>query len=164
MQNCSKLLWDKVGVADQPDFWNAYSTNLFTDRAIQVVEAHHSEDADKALFLYLAYQGVHEPRQSPEHYYNAYNESISDLDRRQFAGMLVALDEGVANVTAALTASTMYDDTLWIVTTDNGGPTTECSTTGQSNYPLRGSKCSIWEGGTRGTSFLFCERPASPHA
>jgi arylsulfatase A-like enzyme len=28
--NCSKLLWDAVGVADQPDYWAAYSTNLFT--------------------------------------------------------------------------------------------------------------------------------------
>jgi arylsulfatase A-like enzyme len=43
----------------------------------------------------------------------------------------------------------------FIVTTDNGGPTTECSTTGQSNWPLRGSKCSIWDGGTRGTGFLY---------
>ena len=50
------------------------------------------------MFLYLAYQGVHEPRQSPEHYYDAYNESIADLTRRQFAGMLVALDEGITNV------------------------------------------------------------------
>ena len=44
--------------------------------------------------LYLAYQGVHEPRQSPEHYYAAYNASIADVERRQFAGMLSALDEG----------------------------------------------------------------------
>ena len=56
----------------------------------------------------------------------------------------------------------MYDDTLFIVTTDNGGPTTECSTTGQSNWPLRGSKCSIWEGGTRGTGFLFWEGLPAP--
>ena len=50
----------------------------------------------------------------------------------------------MGNVSAALKEKEMYDDTLFIVTTDNGGPTTECSTTGQSNYPLRGSKCSIW--------------------
>ena len=67
-----------------------------------------------------------------------------DLQRRQFAGMLSALDEGVENVTAALRESSMLQETLWIVTTDNGGPTTECSTTGQSNWPFRGSKCSIW--------------------
>lgn len=68
--------------------------------------------------MYLAYQGVHEPRQSPEHYYDAYNESITDDHRRQFAGMLSALDEGVKNVTTALKASDMYDDALFIVTTD----------------------------------------------
>ena len=55
------------------------------------------------------YQGVHEPRQSPEHYYDQYNATIADMDRRQFAGMLSALDEGLANVTTALKESaTMY--------------------------------------------------------
>jgi len=120
------------------------STNLFTDRAVEIIKKHHSTEQDKPLFLYLAYQGVHEPRQSPEHYYDKYNETINDLQRRQFAGMLSALDEGVENVTAALRESSMLQETLWIVTTDNGGPTTECSTTGQSNWPFRGSKCSIW--------------------
>jgi hypothetical protein len=52
---------------------------------------------------------VHEPRQSPEHYYDQYNATIADMDRRQFAGMLSALDEGLANVTTALKESaTMY--------------------------------------------------------
>ena len=98
---------------------------------------------------------MHEPRQSPEHYYDSYNESIADDGRRQFAGMLAALDEGLKNISQTLHTAAMYTDTLFIVTTDNGGPTTECSTTGQSNWPLRGSKCSIWEGGTRGSGFLY---------
>ena len=96
------------------------------------------------------------------------------------AGLSVALPVGVSSV-AALRESSMLQETLWIVTTDNGGPTTECSTTGQSNWPFRGSKCSIWvreqrralptlslsllsrpllqrqEGGTRGTGFLYWE-------
>ena len=40
----------------------------------------------------------------------------------------------MGNVSSALKAAGMYDDVLFIVTTDNGGPTTECSTTGQSNW------------------------------
>ena len=68
--------------------------------------------------------------------------------------MLSAVDEGMANVSAALRARGMYEDTLFVVTTDNGGPTTECSTTGQSNWPYRGSKCSVWEGGTRGVAIM----------
>ena len=36
-----------------------------------------------------------------------------------------------------------------------GEPTTECSTTGQSNWPYRGSKSSVWEGGTKGTAFMY---------
>lgn len=36
-----------------------------------------------------------------------------------------------------------------------GGPTTECAGIGASNWPYRGSKCSIWEGGTHGTSFMW---------
>eukprot|EP00966_Prymnesium_polylepis_P279726 6462626-Prymnesium_polylepis.1 len=69
--------------------------------------------------------------------------------------MVAALDEGLGNVTTALKARGMFDSTLIIVTTDNGGPTTECSTTGQSNWPFRGSKCSLYEGGTRGTAFVY---------
>lgn len=57
--NCSKLLWDAVGVADQPNYWDAYSTNLFTGRAVSLIEKHHSMEADgTGFFLYLAYQGV----------------------------------------------------------------------------------------------------------
>ena len=41
------------------------------------------------------------------------------------------------------------------VTTDNGGAIHECKPNGASNYPLRGGKCSIWEGGTRGTALIY---------
>ncbi|EOD07247.1 hypothetical protein EMIHUDRAFT_62301 [Emiliania huxleyi CCMP1516] len=128
-----------------------YSTNLFTARAVEIISQHN---LSSRLFLYLAYQGVHAPRQAPAAYVEPYKKGIADPVRRTFAGMISALDEGIGNVTAALAARDMIDDTLIVVTTDNGGPTTECSTTGQSNWPFRGSKCSIYEGGTRGTAFL----------
>ena len=146
---CSKLLWDEVSNTSDP---SKYSTNLFSARAVSTIAA-HPDPAATPLFLYLAYQGVHEPRQCPPSYYLPKYASIQDKGRQEFAGMLTALDEGMKNVTTALKARGMYDETLFIVTTDNGGPTTECSTTGQSNWPMRGSKCSVWEGGTVRGSF-----------
>jgi len=160
---CSKLLWDQVGHGScdrhgrcsEPDYWAKYSTHLFTTRAETLIAEHAKEHSKAGLFLYLAYQGVHEPRQAPAHYVDRNAQTIDDDGRRAFAGMLSAVDEGIANVSHALQSAGMYNDTLFIVTTDNGGPTTECSTTGQSNFPFRGSKCSIWEGGTRGMAFMF---------
>jgi arylsulfatase A-like enzyme len=141
--NCTKLVWEKQG---------EYSTNMYTTRAVDLISKH---DPTKPLFMYLAYQGVHAPRQAPVHYWGPYNKTIADFQRRQYAGMISALDEGMGNVSLALKAKGMWEDTLILVTTDNGGPTTECSTSGQSNWPYRGSKCSIWEGGTRGTGFVY---------
>lgn len=58
---------------------------------MQVIAAH---DASTPLFMYLAFQGVHAPREAPTHYWWPYNNTIQDLDRRIFAGMLSAVDEG----------------------------------------------------------------------
>ena len=77
--------------------WGArgqYSTNLYSARAVDVIERH---DASRGLFLYLAYQGVHGPRQAPESYVAPYAKRIADPVRRTFAGMVAALDEGLGN-------------------------------------------------------------------
>jgi len=144
--NCSTRAWGDVG---------SYSTNLFGAEAVRVIEAH---DAAEPLFLFQAWQGVHFPRQAPMRYVGAYNSSIADPARRVFAGMVSAVDEGIGNISAALAAKGMLDDSVIIVSTDNGGPTTECAAIGASNYPLRGGKCSVWEGGTRGTALVSSRR------
>jgi len=64
------------------------------------------------------------------------------------------LDEGVGNVTKALKAKGMWENTFLVFTADNGGPTDMCMSQGSTNTPLRGGKCSIYEGGTRGTAFI----------
>ncbi|KAG7344145.1 arylsulfatase [Nitzschia inconspicua] len=137
-----------------------YSTHVFTREAIRVIEEYSSSMTienrqNRPLFLYLAFQAVHNPDQVPEHYKEQYSSSWPDNPRRQtYAGMLTAADEGIGNVAHALQTAGLWDDTLLIFTTDNGGPTATCAVQGSSNYPKRGGKCSVWEGGTRGDGFV----------
>jgi len=141
--NCSEINWEDQGV---------YSTTAFTREAVRVIEAHN--DVEIPLFLYLAYQGVHAPSQVPTRYVVPYEQSIPDSKRRIFAGMLSAVDEGIGNVTAALAARDMLESTTIVFTSDNGGPVLGGDAIGARNWPLKGGKHSIWEGGVRATGFV----------
>ncbi|GFO13313.1 arylsulfatase b [Plakobranchus ocellatus] len=127
-----------------------YSANMFTERAINMLKNHVSSQPDTPLFLYLAYQSVHTPLQVPDHYMKNY-KNIKNNERRKYAGMVAALDEGVGNLTKALKSLDMWDNTVFIFSTDNGGQNFHG---GASNWPLRGNKGSLWEGGMRANGFI----------
>jgi arylsulfatase A-like enzyme len=129
---------------------NHYSTHLLTTEAVHLIDAHNTSEP---FFLYLAYQAVHGPDQAPLMYVEPF-AAVKDKKRRIYSGMLAALDEAVGNVTKALKAKAMWESTFLVFTADNGGPTDMCMAQGSTNTPLRGGKCSIYEGGTRGTAFI----------
>tara|TARA_B100000780_G_scaffold236652_1_gene177523 strand:- start:377 stop:1042 length:666 start_codon:yes stop_codon:yes gene_type:complete len=95
--------------------------------------------------------------QAPEKYITEQHH-ITNKDRKTFAGMLGAMDEAVLNITNALklrTTDNMYENTIIIVSTDNGAPYYNFNQTAMSNYPLRGGKAQLWEGGVRAAGFVF---------
>ena len=63
--------------------------------------------------------------------------------------VLSSVDEAVHKVIRALKTNNMYDNTIILVTTDNGGEPW------YSNQPLRGSKDTVYEGGIRAASFVL---------
>ncbi|KAK7507327.1 hypothetical protein BaRGS_00001262 [Batillaria attramentaria] len=128
-----------------------YSANIFTSHIQDVVMSHNDSSP---LFVYLPYQSVHGPLQVPEDYVKKYCSHVHNVTRRTKCGMIAALDEAVGNVTSALKARNMLDNTLILFSTDNGGPVHH----GANNWPLRGSKATLWEGGTRALAFLHAPK------
>jgi arylsulfatase A-like enzyme len=124
-----------------------------TGRAVQFIVEHSEQQPDSPLFLYLAYQAMHSPTQAPEHYMDPFNATIPDHHRRTVAAMVAAMDEGVGNVTAALKRVGMLEKSLIIFSTDNGGPAYSDGNAA-SNFPLRGEKNTLWEGGVRGVGLV----------
>jgi arylsulfatase A-like enzyme len=147
--NCSKII----------NVRGEYSTHLFTKQAIRIIQNYHSKQQEQQrLFLYLAHQAVHAPNEVPDKYTKLYENKTGihwTEQRKIYAGMLTAADESIANVTQALKDNGMWNNTIVIVTTDNGGPTAVCGVQGSTNRKTtRGGKCTVWEGGTTGDALI----------
>ena len=124
-----------------------YSGALESAEVARIVAAH---DSTKPLFVYLALHSVHGPNEDPYPLVdvNATFPEIVAYDRRIFAGMVLALDMAVANVTQAYKAAGLWADTVVVFSTDNGGIGSG------NNFPLRGCKVLNWEGGVHGIGFV----------
>ena len=78
----------------------------------------------------------------PDSYRIAYNSTV-DPSRQIYAGMLTALDEGIGNITNTLKAQGMYENSVMVLSNDNGGMSgsygmgcCNCGTScGGLNYP-----------------------------
>ncbi len=128
---------------------NTWTTEIFTRHAVDTI-SRFSPASEERLFLYLAYQNVHWPLMAPADYVARFANTTGGNKARQLvAAMASFLDDGVGNVTAALRAAGIFNDTTIIFTSDNGGPTHGDEQTESNNYPLRGGKNTLFEGGTR---------------
>lgn len=69
--------------------------------------------------------------------------------------MLTKLDESVGKVVRALAKAKMLENSVIIFSTDNGGPAAGFNLNAASNWPLRGVKNTLWEGGVRGAGLIW---------
>lgn len=160
-------LWDTRGPAvGQNASWACSQTrqagctwedDVLLARLLKTITAHN---ATEPLFLFWAAHTVHEPYEVPDADLARF-ASIDIPIRRYYAAMISHLDSLVATLVDALKAKGLYEQTLFIVTSDNGGPVTNGppdptlqSGGGANNFPLRGGKIGIMEGGIRLNAFV----------
>ena len=125
-----------------------YEEGLFKEQLLRIVNNH---DTSTPLFLYYAPHIVHAPLQVPDRYKQKFS-FIDDEYRQIYHAMVNYLDDVVGELTDALKKKGMWDNLLFVTSSDNGGP--EYPGGGANNYPLKGGKASDWQGGIRVNAFV----------
>lgn len=145
---CGRDFWDDEELVNDAD--GVYDTDLVTDRAVDIISRH---DTDKPLFMYMATLAAHGETTTlttaaPERNLAKF-PYIGDRNRTLLAGTVDALDEAIGRIVEALHTRDMLANSVIVFTSDNGAiPWGVYSNTG-SNWPLRGVKGTLWEGGVR---------------
>ena len=120
-----------------------YLTDRLTDEAVHLIETH----GDSPFYLNLAHYAVHTPlgaKPELEKKYEALADSSYFQHNATYAAMIQSVDESLAKLLAALERKGILDNTLIIVTSDNGAVHRI-----SGSYPLRKGKGSEYEGGVR---------------
>jgi arylsulfatase A-like enzyme len=152
-------LWED-GAVSSDNFGNTHSTHLYAGKAVEYISS--GFDDSKPFFLYLAFQAVHDPMEVGNDAYITdtscndissvgHENSETDFDNRKtLCGMMAEVDDGLNNVVLALKSKGVYENTVIVFFSDNGGVQEH----GSLNLPLRGAKADYWEGGVRTPAFL----------
>jgi arylsulfatase A-like enzyme len=122
-----------------------YSTHLIADESVRIIDRYAGKEP---FFLYVPFNAVHSPHQVPDKYMEKYGHLNGD--RKIYAGMLTAMDEAVGKIASAVEQAGVKDNTLFIFSSDNGGPAPGKVT---SNGKLRAGKGTHYEGGVRVAAF-----------
>ncbi|KAH7962528.1 hypothetical protein HPB52_016706 [Rhipicephalus sanguineus] len=147
------------------DFWcnkeplftdiGTYSTTLFTRRAEYII---NNNRRCQPLFLVMSYQATHsgilKAFQAPQENIAKFSY-IGEENRTIFAGMVDALDQSVGQVVRALSDAGMLENSVIAFSSDNGGAPYGPHNSRGFNWPLRGAKGTVWEGGTRAAAFVW---------
>ncbi len=154
-----------------------FADTLFGHEAVRIIKDHNKRHP---LFLFLSWSSPHSPSQSPKRNYLA-NTGLTKVLRMgqclerlriKHSGMMNAVDKAHESIVGALKAKNMWQDTILIFMSDNGGHnelkgisksgnTRDCNAHGPntvksgSNWPLRGGKFTHWEGGIRSVGFVY---------
>lgn len=152
------------GVGQTPDVWDnsyfdggyfhngkivpakGFCTDVFFEQGNAFIRK--CVEAKKPFFAYISTNAPHGPLHAPQKYLDMYQDQKINL--ASFFGMITNVDDNVGATRSLLEELGVYEDTIFIFTTDNG-------TAGGArvfNAGMRGQKGSEYDGGHRVPLFL----------
>ena len=140
-----------------------------TDRlTLETIELIRNRDTNKPFAAFLSFYNVHTPIQENKEFIDYYVEKLKSyentspetvkegdaitlLNQRnaKYASMVHATDYNVGRIINFLKDNNLYENTLIVFTSDNGGLSTQRRVAPTSVFPLRAGKGWLYEGGIR---------------
>lgn len=158
-----------------PQMTDGPEGEYLTDRLANEVINYLKQPKDKPFFAYLSFYTVHLPMQAKPEKIRKYEEKLKHMNYQApdfiqhgkthhkmhqnmavYAAMVESMDENVGRVLDALKELGLEENTIVVFTSDNGGMAT-CNNKDiipTSNYPLKGGKGYLYEGGIKVPSFI----------
>eukprot|EP01084_Bolivina_argentea_P275443 469748_1 len=150
-----------------------YEEFMFAEKIYGLIDASAKLSAESRQPFFIVYTPhiAHSPLQVPKEYLLSFDNdenNCSFADKYVYPGftnktlfqcrsiitsMINLLDNIVGNITTKLKENNLYNDTLIVFTSDNGGQS-QLNVTAGNNYPLRGAKFTPFEGGIRVPAFV----------
>lgn len=154
-----------------------YSSTLYGEKANEWITEHAKTMPNTPWYMYLAFQGTHSANnkfvQAPMdrindfNYISPENETCGQYDtpittktctrramRKTCAATLAVVDDAIKSIVDNLKKVNMYENTIIVYSSDNGGPPNGTNNNMMNNWPLRSGKGSCWEGGIRAAGFI----------
>ncbi|MCW8833996.1 MAG: sulfatase, partial [Colwellia sp.] len=155
-----------------PDYFpNAKEGDNFTDLLTEHAIEFMTKDRKQPFYMHLAHFAMHSPILSKPALREKFSKKAQSLpelkndaildsyghkaqkvrqDDADYAGELATLDHNIGRLVKALKASGQYDNTIIILTGDNGGMASlSFQKHPTSNFPLRTGKTFVFDGGLR---------------
>ena len=147
------------GVGQTPDVWDnsyfdggyfhngqivhakGFCTDVFFEQGKRFIR--EQSEAKKPFFAYISLNAPHSPFHAPQKYMDMYSDQPGRL--AAFYGMISNIDDNVGDLRELLKELDIYENTIFIFTTDNG------TASGEKvfNAGMRGKKGSPYDGGHR---------------
>ena len=155
-----------------------YLTTILSEESVKVIisrdptpgslrnERKTEKNQNKPFFMYLAFQAIHAGNsRTPldaalDQDIKIFKDTVKNPKRRVIAAMTYALNRAVRQVVVALNETGELQNTIIIFTSDNGGATGpengwHIDQSHGSNWPLRGTKYTLFEGGIKSIGFVW---------